>query len=94
MSVQTRVIQNERVFPFPYGQGIPATVLQAAYELGKNSASFAVDANPFVTTWPRASQFSSRYEFLESERIRRAEAVAWLRGHYVARKSAVWHEAA
>ena len=76
--VKTRLILNERVLVFPYGQDTPASVLEAAFELGKKSAPLGVDANPFVC----------------SDRYRGAEAVAWLRGHYLASEIMVLREAA
>lgn len=84
--VETRIILNERVLPFPYGQGTPESVLQAAFELGKNSAPLGVDANPFLP--------GKRNTFVCSDRYRGAETVAWLRGHYLASKEIELREAA
>ena len=79
--VETRLILNDRVLAFPYGQHAPVSVLAAAFELGKKSAPLGVDANPFVST----RRGPSRYPRSETDRYRGAEAVAWLRGHYLAR---------
>jgi len=84
--VETRLILNERVLPFPYGQGTPESVLQAAFELGKKSASLEIDANPFLP--------GKRKTFVCSDRYRGAETVAWLRGHYLASKAMMPREAA
>ncbi|NIL93571.1 MAG: hypothetical protein GTO71_03810 [Woeseiaceae bacterium] len=78
LPVETRLILNDRVFGFPFGQGTPAAVLQAAFELGKKSAPLGVDANPFLRR--------KRRSFVRPEPYRGAEAAAWLRGHYLARE--------
>jgi len=84
--IETRLILNDRVFGFPFGKDIPACLLQAAFELGKMSAPLGVDANPFLRR--------ERKTFVRSEPYRRAEAVAWLRGHYLAREVIELREAA
>ena len=92
--VHTRLILNERFLAFPYGQHTPASVLDAAFELGKRSAPLGIDANPFLNARPRSSRHSWHQPSRESERYRGAEAVAWLRGHYIASKTMLLREAA
>ena len=90
----TRVIYNERFLAFPYGQSTPVSVLDAAFELGKTSASLSVDANPFLTGRARSSRHSWHQPTRDASRHRGAEAVAWLRGHYIASKEVTLKEAA
>ncbi len=78
VSVETLLILNDRVFGFPCGQGTPEAALLAAFELGKRSAPLAVDENPFL--------IRKRRSFIRPEPHQGAEAVAWLRGHYLARE--------
>ena len=92
--VDTRLILNERFLSFPYGQCTPVSVLDAAFELGKKSASLDVDANPFLSSSMRSSRHSWHQPTRESARHTGAEAVAWLRGHYIASKAVVLEEAA
>ncbi len=79
MDIETRLILNDRVLAFPSGQGKPSAVLQAAFELGKRSASLRVEANPFL--------IRKRRSFIRPEPYHGAEAVAWLRGHYLTREA-------
>jgi len=80
MPVQTQLILNERFLAFPYGQHTPVSVLEAAFELGKQSGPLGVDANPFYgSRLP-----SSSHHYNGSDPHCGAEAVAWLRGHYLA----------
>ncbi len=90
----TRLIFNERFLSFPYGQHTPASVLDAAFELGKRSAPFGVDANPFLTHKARSARQSWHQPTRESARHTGAEAVAWLRGHYIARQTVALKQAA
>ena len=90
----TRLILNERFLSFPYGQHTPASVLDAAFELGKRSALSRVDDNPFLTPRAQSSRHSWHQPTRESARHSGAEAVAWLRGHYVASKAVAIKEAA
>ncbi len=92
--VDTRLIYNERFLAFPYGQSTPVSVLDAAFELGKSSASLSVDANPFLTDRARSSRHSWHQPTRDATRHSGAEAVAWLRGHYIASKQVVLEEAA
>lgn len=87
MPDKTRLILNERFLAFPYGQHTPSSILDAAFELGKRSGRLGVDDNPFVYTRPRAVRTSSFYRYDHYDRHRGAEAVAWLRGHYLASKA-------
>ena len=84
MDIETRLILNERVLAFPSGQGKHSAVLQAAFELGKRSAALRVDANPFLSR--------KRRSLLHPDPGKGAEAVAWLRGHYLAREAIVMGE--
>ena len=86
MPYETRLILNERFLAFPYGQYTPTSLLDAAFELGKKSARLGVDDNPYFYTRPRAVRTSSFYRHDQYDRHRGAEAVAWLRGHYLASK--------
>ena len=90
----TRLILNERFLSFPYGQSTPASVLDAAFELGKRSAPFGVDANPFLTQKAVSSRRSWHQPTRDAARHTGAEAVAWLRGHYIASKAVALQEAA
>ena len=90
----TRLILNERFLSFPYGQDTPASVLDAAFELGKQSAPLGVDENPFLTPRAVSSRHSWHQPTRESARHSGAEAVAWLRGHYIASKAVALKEAA
>ncbi len=92
--VDTRLILNERFLSFPYGQNTPVSVLDAAFELGKKSASLGVDANPFLLSPARSSRHSWHQPTRESVRHSGAEAVAWLRGHYIASRTVALKEAA
>ena len=92
--VHTRLILNERFLAFPYGQHTPASVLDAAFELGKRSAPLGVDANPFFNTRPQPSRHIWHHRSRELQRYTGAEAVAWLRGHYIASKTMVLRKAA
>jgi len=83
---KTRLILNERFLAFPYGQHTPTSILDAAFELGKRSGRLRVDENPFFYTRPRAVRTSSYFRHDQYDRHRGAEAVAWLRGHYLACK--------
>lgn len=94
VSVATRLILNERFLAFPYGQHAPPSVLDAAFELGKKSAPFGVDANPFYSARTRTSLRPAWHRQYEPDPFRGAEAVAWLRGHYLASKATVLREAA
>jgi hypothetical protein len=94
VSVATRLILNERILAFPYGQHAPASVLDAAFELGKQSALAGVDENPFFSTRARTSQRPAWHQRYVIDPHRGAEAVAWLRGHYLASKAVVLREAA
>ena len=87
MPFETRLILNERILAFPYGQNAPAAVLEAAFELGKKSAPLKVDANPFLCPEPRARPHSLHDRDPQPDPYRGAEAVAWLRGHYLANKA-------
>lgn len=86
MPEKTRLILNERFLAFPYGQNTPSSLLDAAFELGKRSGRLGVDDNPFFYVRPRAVRTSSFYRHDQYDRHRGAEAVAWLRGHYLASK--------
>lgn len=77
VDIETRLILNDRVLAFPSGQGTPEAILQAAFELGKRSALARVDANPFLN--------GKRRSLIRPEPHHGAEAVAWLRGHYLTR---------
>lgn len=88
--VTTRLILNERFLAFPYGQNAPASVLEAAFELGKQSGPLGVDANPFL--YGRSSSWERRRYGVDP--YRGAEAVAWLRGHYLASRTVVLRDAA
>ncbi len=77
MAIETRLILNDRVLAFPCGQWTPEALLQAAFELGKRSAPLRVDENPFLQRNLRS--------LVRPERFQGAKAVAWLRGHYLAR---------
>ena len=90
----SRLILNERFLAFPYGQSTPASLLDAAFELGKRSGPFGVDENPFLTPKALASRSSWHQPTRESARHHGAEAVAWLRGHYIASKAMELQEAA
>ncbi len=90
----TRLILNERFLSFPYGQSTPASVLDAAFELGKRSAMAGVDDNPFLTPRARSSRHSWHQPTRESARHSGAEAVAWLRGHYIASRVVELQQAA
>lgn len=94
MSVATRLILNERILAFPYGQHAPASVLDAAFELGKQSALVGVDENPFYCVRSRTSLRPAWHRRYVSDPYRGAEAVAWLRGHYLASKAVLLREAA
>ena len=86
MPDKTRLILNERFLAFPYGQHTPTSLLDAAFEIGKRSGRLGVDDNPFFYTRPRAVRTSSYFRHDQYHRHRGAEAVAWLRGHYLACK--------
>lgn len=90
----TRLILNERFLSFPYGQNTPSSVLDAAFELGKRSALAGVDENPFLGTRKQSARHSWHQPTRESARHSGAEAVAWLRGHYVANKAVELRKAA
>ncbi len=90
----TRLIYNERFLSFPYGQGTPASVLDAAFELGKRSALSGIDENPFLTPRAQSARHSWHLPTRESAQHHGAEAVAWLRGHYIASKSVALERAA
>ena len=90
----TRLILNERFLSFPYGQHTPSSVLDAAFELGKRSAPLGVDANPFLTPKAMSSRHSWHQPTRDSARHSGAEAVAWLRGHYIASKAVELKQAA
>ena len=92
--LDTRLILNERFLSFPYGQSTPASVLDAAFELGKQSALSGVDDNPFLTTKARSARHSWHQPTRESAQHHGAEAVAWLRGHYLASKTVALQQAA
>ena len=94
VSVATRLILNERFLAFPYGQHAPPSVLDAAFELGKQSVTLGVDANPFYCARTRTSVRPAWHRRYEPDPFRGAEAVAWLRGHYLASKAVVLREAA
>ncbi len=87
VSDNTRLILNERFLSFPYGQSTPASVLDAAFELGKQSALSGIDANPFMTSKAQSARHSWHQPTRESAQHHGAEAVAWLRGHYLASKT-------
>ena len=90
----TRLILNERFLSFPYGQTTPASVLDAAFELGRRSALAGIDDNPFLTTRARSARHSWHQPTRESAQHHGAEAVAWLRGHYIASKAVELKQAA
>ncbi len=90
----TRLILNERFLSFPYGQNTPSSVLDAAFELGKRSGPLGVDANPFLTAKAVSSRGSWHQPTRDAARHSGAEAVAWLRGHYIASKAVALQEAA
>jgi len=90
----TRLILNERFLSFPYGQNTPSSVLDAAFELGKRSAMTGVDDNPFLTTRAQSARHSWHQPTRESAQDHGAEAVAWLRGHYIASKAVALKQAA
>ena len=69
-------------------------MLDAAFELGKKSAPLGVDANPFYCVRTRTSLRPAWHRVYEPDPYRGAEAVAWLRGHYLANKAMVLREAA
>ena len=94
VSVTTRLILNERFLAFPYGQHAPPSVLDAAFELGKKSAPLGVDANPFYSVRSRTTLRPAWHQRYRPDPYRGAEAVAWLRGHYLASKAMVMREAA
>ncbi len=94
VTTNTRLILNERFLSFPYGQSTPSSVLDAAFELGKRSAMVGVDANPFLTTRASSERHSWHQPTRDSARHTGAEAVAWLRGHYIASKTVELREAA
>ena len=84
---KTRLILNERFLAFPFGQNTPTCMLDAAFELGKKSARLGVDDNPFALTRRRVLRCATLYRHDGYDRHRGAEAVAWLRGHYLASKA-------
>ncbi len=84
MDIETRLILNDRVLAFPCGQCTPEALLQAAFELGKRSAPLRVDENPFLR--------SKRRSLVRPEPNLGAQAVAWLRGHYLTREALVTRE--
>ena len=90
----TRLILNERFLSFPYGQHTPSSVLDAAFELGKQSALTGVDDNPFLTPKAQSARSSWHLPTRESAQHHGAEAVAWLRGHYLASKTVALQKAA
>ena len=90
----TRLILNERFLSFPYGQNTPSSVLDAAFELGKRSAMVGVDENPFLTTRKQSARHSWHQPTRDAAQHSGAEAVAWLRGHYIASKTVELREAA
>ena len=79
VDIETRLILNDRVLAFPCGQCTPEALLQAAFELGKRSAPLRVDENPFL--------HRKRRSLVRPEPNRGAQAVAWLRGHYLTREA-------
>ncbi len=79
MDIKTQLILNDRVLAFPSGQYTPVALLQAAFELGKRS--LRVDENPFLR--------AKRRSLVRPEPHQGAEAVAWLRGHYLTREALV-----